>query len=279
MAVLPFELEREIFKVSAFLYPKCAVRLVLVACRVRDWIEPEIYRILRMSPSTVVPPICKWTFNRAPTRELDVSRLQRIGPHVRHAMLQGCLEEEIVEVLQHCSNVQNVAIWTAPSFGVLAHSVTVALDALPNLRKLAFDLSCFFPDYALPIPFDLPMFKNITHLEIDRRVNPSRWSKISSLQNLSHLLVKYLMGPGLIRTILGSCPTLQKFLYVNYISSGDKERKLLASQDSRFILIEPSSDAINSWEDHVRGGDDEWVAAERRRTSSPSQKAPDFWST
>ncbi|KAF8153273.1 hypothetical protein B0H34DRAFT_722927, partial [Crassisporium funariophilum] len=42
----------------------------------------------------------------------------------------------------------------------------LALEALPYLRKLSFQPLYLFPDSDLPLPFDIPMFKNITHLHV-----------------------------------------------------------------------------------------------------------------
>ncbi|KAF8149547.1 hypothetical protein B0H34DRAFT_802521 [Crassisporium funariophilum] len=167
MVVLPFELERKIFEVAVLLHPECALQLVLVAHYIREWVEPEIYRVLRTGGGRVVPPIYKEDYEDEeyprPPRELDVPGLQRCGPHVRHAMLQDCSWKEIVVVLQHCINVQNVAIWSPHDHSeALAQSAVAALEALPCLRKLSFEPLFFFPGN-LPIPFDIPMFKNITH--------------------------------------------------------------------------------------------------------------------
>ncbi|KAF8160023.1 hypothetical protein B0H34DRAFT_807447 [Crassisporium funariophilum] len=69
--VLPSELEREIFMLAVSMFPRCAVRLILVAGRVREWIEPELYRVLRTDEDAVIPPIYR----------VDVGYLNREGVH------------------------------------------------------------------------------------------------------------------------------------------------------------------------------------------------------
>ncbi|KAF7377257.1 hypothetical protein MSAN_00146000 [Mycena sanguinolenta] len=43
---LPADLERTIFEITAFAAPECIPRLVLVAWRVKIWLEPILYRTL-----------------------------------------------------------------------------------------------------------------------------------------------------------------------------------------------------------------------------------------
>ncbi|KAJ6571127.1 hypothetical protein B0H19DRAFT_1255125 [Mycena capillaripes] len=43
---LPRELERMIFEIAALLHPTCILPLMLVAARVKQWVEPFLYRVV-----------------------------------------------------------------------------------------------------------------------------------------------------------------------------------------------------------------------------------------
>ncbi|KAF8149507.1 hypothetical protein B0H34DRAFT_189754 [Crassisporium funariophilum] len=266
MVVLPFELERKIFEVAVLLHPECALQLVLVAHYIREWVEPEIYRVLRTGGGRVIPPIYQGDYKdeNYPHRpkELDVPRLQRFGPHVRHAMLQDCSLREIIVVLQHCTNLKNVAIWGSYDRSeALAQSVIASLEALPYLRKLSIQPQDFFPDDDLPFPFDIPMFRNITHLDIITFTNLSQWwSKISSLRKLSHLSMTPNFATGFVDAILSACPSLQKLMFMG----GSHYAKVLPHSDKRLIYVDFLSD-LGLWEESVRNGEDYWITAEKTR--------------
>ncbi|KAF8149548.1 hypothetical protein B0H34DRAFT_802522 [Crassisporium funariophilum] len=262
MVVLPFELEKKIFEIAVLLHPECALQLVLVAHYIREWVEPEIYRVLRTGGERVVPPIYKEEYEHPrPPRELDVPRLQRFGPHVRHAMFFYCPWRDIVVVLQHCTNLQNVALWSPRDRSeALAQSAIASLEALPYLRQLTFEPRDFFPDCGLSFPFDIPMFRNITHLDIiHTNASLEWWSKISSLRKLSHLLIQPNATTGFVDAILSACPTLQKLMF-----AGPYAIKQASPPDKRLIHVDLLSN-LNLWEESVRNGEDYWIAAEKTR--------------
>ncbi|KAF8149512.1 hypothetical protein B0H34DRAFT_802496 [Crassisporium funariophilum] len=266
MVVLPLELERKIFEIAVLLHPKCALKLVLVAHYVREWVEPEIYRVLRMDGERTFPPIYKDEMYLRPPRELDVPRLQRFGPHVRHAMLCDCPWKDIIVVLQHCTNLHNVAFWSARGRSeALAQSAIASLEALPYLRKLSIDAHSLFHEYSdLPFPFDIPMFRNITHLDIMfTKESLEWWSKISSLRKLSHLSIAPNFTTGFVDGVLSACPTLQRLMFASHYRS----KRAWPQPDKRLMHVIRVDWRMypDFWVACVRNGEDEWMAAEKRR--------------
>ncbi|KAJ7121829.1 hypothetical protein C8R43DRAFT_1136349 [Mycena crocata] len=52
LPVLPVELEREIFEIAAHSRPRSVPTLVLVASRVKVWVEPFLYRTIFLDAYT-----------------------------------------------------------------------------------------------------------------------------------------------------------------------------------------------------------------------------------
>ncbi|KAJ6452047.1 hypothetical protein C8R45DRAFT_1041252 [Mycena sanguinolenta] len=48
---LPPELERSIFEAAALSWPRCIPRLMLVAWRVKSWVQPLLYRTIAVHPN------------------------------------------------------------------------------------------------------------------------------------------------------------------------------------------------------------------------------------
>ncbi|KAF8907949.1 hypothetical protein CPB84DRAFT_1768239, partial [Gymnopilus junonius] len=247
---LPAELELSIGEVAAVRYPECIPRLLLV--------EPELYRVIRSGEGRVIPPLYT---SESPTASLDIPRLKRFGPHVRNILLQKRTSQEIESVLLHTPNVSNLAMWIIS--GTCAGLVPI-LESLP-LRKLSFDPSYFFENYAsdMSIPFDQPLFRNLTHLEIINASSSwSKWKQLATLPRLTHLALAGMVNQQLIDQILKSCLSLE-LVIMFYMNIGDV----------RVVLLKSVSDHLDHWEKGARGDEDFWVTAQKRKQEAIEQAA------
>ena len=233
MSHLPIELEREIFKLMYFVDPTQAMGLMLVAKRVHIWfvtsstlisafkflltrrnrrIEPLIYRIFQIGDSKIFPRVfIEDGTTRCHSRTLNVPLLKRFGGHARHILFRVLPVDDIVQILKYCPSVTNIAFWAIR--GILHTHLKPLLTSFSNLTYLSFDPSCFFINYEEdgdPIPFHLPMFRNISCLEIIN-VTPS-WNKWRELAQIPHLTTLRLAGSvsrDLVSNILLKCDALQ----------------------------------------------------------------------
>ncbi|KAF8149392.1 hypothetical protein B0H34DRAFT_733582 [Crassisporium funariophilum] len=259
---LPAELEREIFEIAASAYPSCVVELVRVARRVQEWVSPELYRVLRAGEGRVVPPIYCSESDVGSPRTLDIPRLKNIGPHVQHILLQKWHVSEIQEILKYCPNVRNLALW------IVRGSCLPLLPVLSTLsiRRLSFDPLLFFPSHhEYHIPFDQPLFWNITHLEIINA--PSEWKswhKIALMPKLSHLALSGELNQALLDDILENCTLMELLIVISETEEGMTNEQ----HDRRVVVLEPSWDYLDHWELGARGGDDFWIIAAKRAAES-----------
>ncbi|KAJ7658691.1 hypothetical protein DFH06DRAFT_1327257 [Mycena polygramma] len=162
-SALPLDLERLIFEITALLWPRTIPRLLLVAWRVKIWVEPVLYRtILLMDP---------WYYNSYPDSispfamagSVLVSLLQRKpASFFRHSVRQLFLGYNdmdatgVAELLSVCSNVENLYLSTR------------TLATLPPLNMRLKRLHCRLGTLFDPQRVDSThrMFASLTHLEI-----------------------------------------------------------------------------------------------------------------
>ncbi|KAJ3508435.1 hypothetical protein NLJ89_g5756 [Agrocybe chaxingu] len=238
--------------------------MVLVARRVRQWLEPELYRIIRSGDDgKVIPPLYKSNYRHTVAGcTPDLERIAKFGPHVRHTLLQNRPSEEIGKILQLCPNVQNLAIWII--HGSCSHLVPI-LEGLRSLRRLSFDPSYFFQDYCddWKVPLDLPAFSRLTHLEI---INASqhwgKWKKLASMPALTHLALAGLVDGALVDHILKECQRLELLItfYLDIPFTGLQDA---SNKDPRAVQLLSVTNHLEHWEHGARGGEDFWITAEK----------------
>lgn len=263
-----------------------SLRLLTVTSHYR--LEPTLYRVIRSGEGRVVPPIYKPRQCPTDAPTLDLARLNRIGPWVRHILLQNRSSAEIATVLAACPHADNIALWI-----VHGRCATVAqLLASRPLRRLSIDPSAFFervaPDHSVPLAralcaddsdgysadADADAASNsrgrsgaaeLTHLEV---INASsswgKWNQLAQLPALTHLaLAGVLVNQEFIDHVLEECAAL-KVLVLFYITMFDLDRLDLVQRDPRVVLLHSARDHLGQWEAGARGKVDFWVTAERR---------------
>ncbi|KAJ7088092.1 hypothetical protein C8R44DRAFT_892892 [Mycena epipterygia] len=149
----PPELERQIFEIAALLRPVGIPKLMLVAWRVKEWVEPLLYRIivLEWPPQLSMLPAITSKFLSSAME----SRPSFFQPAIRHLMMTRVNTATLESVLSVCTGIDN--LWT--NYDLTEWKLLIEPLHLKHLYA-----------YTLPIlrtltPFH-PFFSQITHLEL-----------------------------------------------------------------------------------------------------------------
>ncbi|KAL1739879.1 hypothetical protein HDZ31DRAFT_48606 [Schizophyllum fasciatum] len=186
---LPPELERWIFELAVEDNRPLATTFIRVARRVKEWIEPELYRIA--SPLLPLDPIAQKQQQRAGGLHMFylragaalVKRPHKL-PDVRALLL---CEDFPTDAIYSATNLESVALWPATSD--LSRAQSVFFFGL-SLRRLALGLQASL-DLLLSFD-DLPLHQTLTHLALTMptiMVADIEWAKLSRLSSLTHLAI------------------------------------------------------------------------------------------
>jgi len=265
--VLPIELEREIFEIAARSYPQSIPKLMLVAWRVRTWVEPLLYRTIIFSPSRGDHYDAKLV-KGDPLHSRDTLFLilkSKPPSFFRHVPLNLFLPirelDDATLILSHCLGIEN--LWLNAPFKVLPHLFPLVAD-LP-LKRFHSHLGPLFGS-AAQIDFSHQFFAQITHLglydyAVGGRVDHEVWSKLSLIPHLTHLSFDPIFV-GVCLTLLRTCPSLRVLVAIGLGSDIDHhpDRDALAN-DPRFVVMN-SKWVARDWQIGTRTGGDHWSRAE-----------------
>ncbi|KAJ7485199.1 hypothetical protein B0H11DRAFT_2231396 [Mycena galericulata] len=273
-STLPPELERGIFEIAAFIHPSCMPALILVAQRVKIWIEPLLYRVLCIGPKPLDSEEIWVTNSRQRIRHLmEGRRVALFHDHVRHLCLNlsGTVFLDDI-VLRVCDATINIHL-SGGNSQLLLH-----LEKLP-LQRLSVNLKYLF---SLP-DFTHPLFATITHLSLD---NPYyHWPQMSSLTQmpcLTHLSFNEILLPETTyENALRDCKSLEVLatswsrLAVLRVLIHNRTYASIATDLRVVVLL--ATDHIRDWQMGARGGDDYWVRADehvrKRRAGETNGKS------
>jgi hypothetical protein len=189
------------------------------------------------------------------------------------------------DILQHCPDVENLALWLPQPMTRVDCQTTILplledLAISGKLKRLSFDPSFFFRNSSahIPIPFNQPAFNSITHLEIiNFSFSWSKWSQLSEMPRLTHLGTEYsLLGATLAGTLFEACKGLQLLvlLQLNHDPTQHEYPQNTWEMDSRVVILcseqLPATAPIESWEIGARGGPTIWSLAEACRGTRSS---------
>ncbi|KAJ7447391.1 hypothetical protein FB451DRAFT_1536016 [Mycena latifolia] len=262
---LPAELERQIFELAALTYGG-HTNLLLVAHRVKIWMEFLLYRVLliyRPGDESSRPPMARY-------RDLIHTKSPVfVHDHVRHLFFVGIQPaEELAKILSVCGATVNVAlsIFTGPTAGILP-----LLGVLPLERFSAY-LASLFTDPTGP-DFTHPLFSKLTHLDIRDPYLQGR-PDFTRIPNLTHLsLRRTTVSTTVSAAALAHCTSLQVLVILFHSQSAlDQSASGFAevATDPRFVML-VVDDYKADWEVGARGGEDYWVRAEeaiKRRSAA-----------
>ncbi|KAJ7458609.1 hypothetical protein FB451DRAFT_1273588 [Mycena latifolia] len=193
---LPLDFERAIFESCALSRPVTIPNLMLVAWRVKDWLEPLLYRVICVSDSLprdgfphFTLDILQSAINRKPASFFHHA--------VRHLYLEDpCDAAQLCTILAACTGVTDLfaevpgAASAAPAFG-----------ALP-LRHLAAIIG--------GLDFTHALFRHITHLTMLELGGPAAgWEGLADLPHLTHVAYANPNFAHTLAPILLRCPHLR----------------------------------------------------------------------
>ncbi|KAF7303403.1 hypothetical protein MIND_00568700 [Mycena indigotica] len=167
--VLPPELELVIFETAAHGCPPFIPTLMLVSSRVREWVEPLLYRTLIFTANKVskivsasLLPTCRVEIFLGVAERRGSEFMRRAVKNVMAVAMSGA---DIRAILDICSQVENLyVIWGSELLGALERpdGSTVALTSLRHLHAPILELldveSINFSTH--------PTFRQLTHLEL-----------------------------------------------------------------------------------------------------------------
>ncbi|KAJ7078007.1 hypothetical protein B0H15DRAFT_933842 [Mycena belliarum] len=243
--LLPPELEREIFEICALTRPVIIPKLMLVAWRVKNWVEPLLYRVVHISPERY-PSLGVPLFTSDILARVLSERPGLLENSVRHMYIWSPEESTILSarhrahidaVLSACKGITNLFIMPGEA------EYCTALADLTCLRQLAVDIVNLFKVY--PARFADALFRNVTHLEIFAEAEYWEGSELASLPELTHCAfwnetILEIAGGA----ILAGCARLRYmvFLYVsgslNQIEHASCAELAL---DVRFVALDPGA--------------------------------------
>ncbi|KAF7324574.1 hypothetical protein MKEN_00498700 [Mycena kentingensis (nom. inval.)] len=257
LPILPPELEREIFELCALSRPVLVPKLILVAWRVKQWIEPLLYRTIILSQTKSLDGYPRFTPDVLLPALKTKPRLFRDS--VRHILLHAVSESVIQAVLSVCTRVEN--LWAPLASDVLVSLATPDSSRIIATRPLKHLYTNFMP--LLPrLGSTHPLFAQLTHLEvigIPPRRELGAWADaIARLPQLTHLAFNEDALMPICASLLGVC-RLQ--VLVSLIGDttrvGHDDPRV---DDARFVVL--FSPWFEDWQMGVHVGKDYWTRAE-----------------
>ncbi|KAJ7175000.1 hypothetical protein C8R43DRAFT_596341 [Mycena crocata] len=257
--VLPVELEREIFEMVARSRLQTIPTLMLVASRVKIWVEPLLYRTLLVTDAPgpfpaekeKIPVLawetCQSIFSNKPISFLNHS--------VRNVFLYISDDMDLTWFLNTCSQIENLFI-----HGSHSRQHLPAIAPLP-IKQLQCSLHRLFP--LSRINFTHPLFSHLTHLfDCGGIYHTINWSGLAVIPHLTHLAFCNIQYIPFFLGFFDTCKSLRVLVYV------DEERKVMShdvdirlAEDSRFVAM-ISVDICEDWVMGEHTGVDFWSKAE-----------------
>ncbi|KAJ7203043.1 hypothetical protein GGX14DRAFT_544346 [Mycena pura] len=250
---LPLELERDVFKLAALARPLSIPILIRVAWRVKQWVEPLLYRtlVIEDSPIDGIPCCDMDTFRRiAETKSPDF-----LADAVRNVMIGSWHHNHLQIILSVCLGIQSLFCSGA------AYAPPAALEILP-LRHLYCKLHSVFSlsaDDACTRRF----FAHLTHLRLynnPEREDAARFAAtLAQIPNLSHFAMRPL--PAAYGQILDACTHLRVLVVLTTSMQVLRAEEHWALVDVRFVQMSPWRYKMD-WKLGILTGDDFWARAD-----------------
>ncbi|KAJ7162817.1 hypothetical protein C8R46DRAFT_1101598 [Mycena filopes] len=264
-AVLPAELEREIFEIAASRGRSSIPRLLLVARRVKIWLEPLLYRVIlvngrnRFSVRSVLDSNKPSEFFQKAVRHLGFSGTDGDTPSLT--------PQDVRRMLELCPGVTDFA-----SVGAYTDSLLLPLFANMQLQRLSLFLPQLFDHSTVDLTH--PAFCCLTHLDMFGYVSdgiPDVLPHIPTLTALTHLSLDPDIPRDNALVVLAECPRLQLLvvLWSCFQVEEYKEAMIPSVLDVRYV-IGTYDRYWREWEAGAKGLSDFWslgdafVARKRR---------------
>ncbi|KAF7365745.1 hypothetical protein MVEN_00448300 [Mycena venus] len=252
---LPPELESQIFEIYALSRPRSIPRLMLVAKRVKEWMEPLLYRTMAVGSERPIAgfPSYSGDIVMATIRDKPPSFFFSA---VRNLATMNFNTYDVEAVLAACSGVEN--LWLPG----LKEAWMPLIAALP-LKRLCTD--CYPILRALPPTHQV--FSRLTHLELEDLITDPEdcnalATPLSSLPRLTHLSFSLSGLIPLCPRMLESCAGLRALVCLNtYAISSYNAHEPALAQDVRFVVMRLPR-YVEDWYAGAQSGADYWSRAE-----------------
>ncbi|KAJ7864069.1 hypothetical protein B0H13DRAFT_2671288 [Mycena leptocephala] len=270
-AILPLDLERQIFELAALSRPVLIPNLMRVAWRVKFWLKPLLYRTLLFNGSHVLDDF----LGHFPVCNLDTfTYIARARPEsfnaVRNVMATRLYSKDMNTIIRACPNIENLFMMISDcALYSSAHPTPPGFDILP-LRRLYCHLSRIVDLEFMKL--DLPAFSHITHLELftemqlDESEDESfwRWSKLAELPELTHLALNSTGQMNACVHLLSVSRSLAALIILcapSQLRDGESAKMDLLMDDPRFVMMELNR-YIKDWQQGILVGRDHWARAD-----------------
>ncbi|KAF7317625.1 hypothetical protein MKEN_00849900 [Mycena kentingensis (nom. inval.)] len=131
---LPRELERAIFELAALRRPRSIPVLMLVAWRVKEWLDPVLFRSLDIGPDSKSPRITTAVLSCTFTQfEMLARNHAAVGRSLRNAMLWLLTNEQQRALFALAPNIENIYIYPPVRRAVSAAQAPLELVKLTRL--------------------------------------------------------------------------------------------------------------------------------------------------
>ncbi|KAK7050698.1 hypothetical protein R3P38DRAFT_3174177 [Favolaschia claudopus] len=260
----PPEIEREIFETCALMRPVSVPNLMLVAWRVKEWVEPLLYHTIAVEYTAALEPypIFTWetllyalrtkptTFFANAVRNLSVlGRPSSIETHQ--------IADQASQFVSVCTGVENLDLYCIPFPDHIA--------VLGNLRPIRLAMESAYISPNAGIPATHPFFSRVTHLQLGSYTAAREMhdeldlgAQLASLPCVTHISGEDLSDAEISR-ILAVCAGLQVFVNIVMVDSDDDMDSIC--DDRRYVKLRCSLPLFD-WQLGVYAGKDYWRRAE-----------------
>ncbi|KAJ7172810.1 hypothetical protein C8R43DRAFT_1119652 [Mycena crocata] len=274
--VLPMELEREIFEVAARSRPSSIPTLLLVASRVKIWVEPLLYRVIFAGS-----PVNHWermpeypvTFPDDISSILDTKPASFLRHSVRHLFFSTISFADVgwERLLSTCSQIEDLYIIHPQLEDYLAAVANLSLKRLYTSLDFLFNPS--------EIDFSHQLFSHLTHLwNLGDTSSPQIWAGLALIPHLTHLAFNH---PSFVPFSLGfldTCKALRVLVFLLETSELEVVVNDKLAEDPRFLAMSPPS-RRRDWQLGAHTGIDFWSRADDfvARRMSGRVPAAQYW--
>ncbi|KAJ7775456.1 hypothetical protein B0H16DRAFT_1756818 [Mycena metata] len=282
----PPELERKILELTSALHPRSMPKLLLVAQRVKTWIQPLLYRVLSIAASDPglehtgdnVVPILRHPF-------ADIERLlafastpesSSLRENVSHLRFpSSCLPRHVTQLLSACPAAIDVVL----PMHTLPGNILTLLQPLPLQRLVVYWRRLFPIEAARQMLSSCAKFTHLTHLEIrDWREHDeplTGWQGLALIPKLTHIYFHELDWMiSVIMLCLQHCKLLEALVIAcstpSHIEMTQKRLESSLPGDPLFLVLPSQPPAC------ARDGEDFWAAADRHVKKRRSGATNDY---
>ncbi|KAJ7718446.1 hypothetical protein B0H16DRAFT_1475584 [Mycena metata] len=260
---LPPELERLTFEMAASTLGSIFY-LILVASRVKEWVEPLLYRVIASgnhAPGRPIAPLAAVvaTFGSKPFAFWSTNVKSFFLYH--DPATDHLNDDALLRIIAACTGLVRLRAHYArphrPNFRPLS-----VLGNFHALRYLTTEITTLFGD-ATTIDFTHPVFRNLTHLELIDALSSFDTAHqictgLTDIPNLTHIaFMTEMLGKALQ-------PLLHLFTHLRAIVAlGTRDEDLFTelTTEDRFVWI-GQHDFANDWLSGADTGEDHWTLAD-----------------